>query len=102
MPERAESDASQPGERDGGAPAEPQFGLRAPGAWTPPASQFQAAVPVRAAGEDVVRGALFALAVVPVGVAAWLVLWNMGWMASMLPSSPLLWRHVCMSWGPVE
>ena len=83
MPERAEFDASQPGE--GGRPAEPQFGLRAPGAWTPPvASQFQPAAPVRAAGEDVVRGAIFALAAVPVGVAAWLVLWNMGWMASIV------------------
>ena len=83
MPERAEFDASQPGE--GGTPAEPQFGLRAPGAWTPPvASQFQPAAPVRAAGEDVVRGAIFALAAVPVGVAAWLVLWNMGWMASIV------------------
>ncbi|WP_255769145.1 hypothetical protein [Pseudarthrobacter sulfonivorans] len=84
MPERAEFDASQPGEGDGGAPAEPQFGLRTPEVWTPPASQSHAAVPVRAAGEDVVRGALFAMAVVPVGVAAWLVLWNMGWMASIV------------------
>ncbi|MEV7662756.1 hypothetical protein [Paenarthrobacter sp. NPDC089316] len=84
MPERAESDASQAGEREAGAPAEPQFGLRSPGAWAPPASQFQAAVPVHAARENVLRGALFALAVVPLGAAAWLVLWNMGWMASIV------------------
>lgn len=84
MPERAEFDASQPGTRKGGSPHEPQFGVRAPGAWTPPPSPFEAALPVRAAGENVVRGALFALAVVPVGVAAWLVLWNMGWMASVV------------------
>lgn len=87
MPERSESDAPQARERDGCASAEPQFGLRAPGAWTPPAppaSQSQAAVPVRAASENVIRGALFALAVVPLGAAAWLVLWNMGWMASIV------------------
>jgi hypothetical protein len=85
MPERAEFDASQPGEREGGAPAEPQFGLRAPGVWAPPPfDQFQAAAPVSAAREDVVRGAIFALAAVPVGVAAWLVLWSMGWMASIV------------------
>ncbi|MFC8039420.1 hypothetical protein ACFUOZ_08710 [Paenarthrobacter sp. NPDC057355] len=84
MPERSESDAPEAGERVGGAPAEPQFGLRAPGGWTPPASQSQAAVPVHAAGENVVRGALFALAVVPLGAAAWLLLWNTGWMASIV------------------
>jgi hypothetical protein len=31
-----------------------------------------------------VRGAVFALAAVPVGIVAWLVLWNMGWMASIV------------------
>lgn len=30
------------------------------------------------------RGAVYALAAVPVGIAAWLVLWNMGWMASIV------------------
>lgn len=85
MPEGAEFDPSQPGAREGGVPGQPQFGVRAPGAWTPPpATHSPAAAPVRAAREDVLRGALFALAAVPVGVAAWLVLWSMGWMASIV------------------
>jgi len=85
MPEGAEFDPSQPGVREGGVPGQPQFGVRAHGAWTPPpATHSQAAAPVRAAREDVFRGAVFALAAVPVGVAAWLLLWSMGWMASIV------------------
>ena len=31
--------------------------------------------------DDAVRGAVFALAMVPVGVGLWLILWKLGWMA---------------------
>ncbi|MGO4122369.1 hypothetical protein [Arthrobacter sp. YAF16] len=30
------------------------------------------------------RGAVFALAVIPVGVGLWLILWKLGWMASIV------------------
>lgn len=31
-----------------------------------------------------VRGTVYALAAAPVGIIAWMVLWNMGWMASIV------------------
>ncbi len=34
--------------------------------------------------EDVVRGALFSLIVLPVGIAAWLLLWSVGFIASIV------------------
>jgi len=44
-----------------------------------------AAPPARRVGqEDVVRGAVFSLAIIPLGVIAWLVLWDLGWIASVV------------------
>lgn len=56
----------------------------APGALTPQAGSFSASEPAAPAGrEDVLRGSVFALAAVPLGLIAWLVLWDLGWMASV-------------------
>lgn len=41
-------------------------------------------VPARSLPENVGRGALVALATVPVGVAAWVVLWGFGFIASLV------------------
>ncbi|RAX45073.1 hypothetical protein DQ354_11635 [Arthrobacter sp. AQ5-06] len=73
------------GETGKGIPA-PQFGQRAPGTFTPPAESPSTSVPPAppAGREDVLRGAVFALAAVPLGVIAWLVLWDLGWMASLV------------------
>lgn len=83
MSERADFEPTKPnGEGESTLPA-PRYGQRAPGAWTPPpgASPVSPA-PARHTREDVVRGAVFSLAVIPLGVIAWLVLWEMGWIAS--------------------
>jgi len=85
MSERAEFEATPSGPEGGHGSPVPQYGQRSSEPWVPPAGQFQLPVPEPAAPrEDVVRGAVYALAAVPVGIAAWLVLWNMGWMASIV------------------
>ena len=44
-----------------------------------------AAPPARRVGqEDGIRGAVFSLAIIPLGVIAWLVLWDLGWIASVV------------------
>lgn len=88
---------TKPGSSENGASQRPQpeFGLGAPGAsgpqipsWHPEANQAQApawphARPIRTA-ENVGRGALFALPALPIGVVLWLVIWNFGWMSSLV------------------
>jgi len=34
--------------------------------------------------EDVIRGAVFSLVIIPVAVIAWMILWDLGWMASIV------------------
>ncbi|MDQ0754813.1 hypothetical protein [Arthrobacter sp. B3I4] len=91
MTERAEFDARN--EPDVSGHAEPQYGQRWPeGAPWPDSSEHrQAQLPAlplpRATTENLdnaVRGTVFALAVVPVGVGLWLILWELGWMASIV------------------
>lgn len=88
---------TQPGSNAYGASQrpQPQFGISAPESsgpqipsWHPEASHSQApawppAGSTRAA-ENVARGALFALAALPIGVALWLVIWSFGWMSSLV------------------
>ncbi len=88
---------TQPGSNEYGASQrpKPEFGMSAPDApgphipsWHPEANQSQApawppARPVRTA-ENVGRGALFALPALPIGVVLWLVIWNFGWMSSLV------------------
>jgi len=95
MTERADFDAEKKSESFG--KAEPQYGQRWPdGApWPDSAEHRQARLPalplplplppVRPESlESAVRGTVFALAVVPVGVGLWLILWKLGWMASIV------------------
>lgn len=91
MTERADFDARKESESLGGA--QPAYGLRRPdGApWPDSSDHGQAqwpALPVPRVGtesrESTVRGTVFALAMVPVGVALWLILWKMGWIGSIV------------------
>lgn len=91
MTERADFDAEKKSESFGRA--EPQYGQRWPdGApWPDSAEHRQAQLPVLPlppvrpeSVESAVRGTVFALAVIPVGVALWLILWKLGWMASIV------------------
>ncbi|QDY89777.1 hypothetical protein E7Y32_05750 [Arthrobacter sp. UKPF54-2] len=93
MTERADFDAGKKSESFG--PAEPRYGQRWPdGApWPDSADHRQAQLPalplphpaVRPESLDsTVRGTVFALAVVPVGVGLWLLLWKLGWMGSIV------------------
>ncbi len=84
MSERADFDSTPSGREGGHGARLPQYGQTSSDAWVPPAEHFQPPLPQPAAREDVVRGAVYALAAVPVGVVAWLVLWNMGWVASIV------------------
>jgi len=69
---------------------QPQYGIRSSAevpAWHPEANDQQraaAAPPQPAPGEDVGRGALFALAVVPLGIIAWMLLWKVNVIASIV------------------
>src|SRR6476660_8095314 len=93
MTERADFDAEKKSESFG--KAEPQYGQRWPdGApWPDSADHRQAQLPALPLPlpparpeslESAVRGTVFALAVVPVGVGLWLILWKLGWMASIV------------------
>lgn len=91
MTERADFDARKESEAFG--TAEPYYGQRWPdGAPWPDSSEHrQAQLPalplprVRTESlEHSVRGTVFALAVIPVGVGLWLILWKLGWMASIV------------------
>lgn len=91
MTERADFDARKESESFG--QGEPGYGQRWPdGApWPDSSDHRQAQLPalplpqVRTESlEHMLRGAVFALAMVPVGVALWLILWKMGWMASIV------------------
>ena len=73
---------------------EPQNGVRLPEgagpgvpAWHPEAQQNQGNYDQTIAAtprEDVGRGALFALAALPIGVILWMVIWGLGWMSSLV------------------
>lgn len=108
MQERADFEATRPSEEAGQTPPPPQYGQRLPqdpaaaenspgfqnaqtagfqsygeyqqgvipGSFVPPAPQ--------PAKEDVVRGTLFSLVAIPAGVILWLILWNVGFMASII------------------
>lgn len=91
MTERADFDAEKKSETFG--KAEPQYGQRWPdGApWPDSAEHRQSQLPalplpaVRPESlESAVRGTVFALAVVPLGVGLWLVMWKLGWMGSIV------------------
>lgn len=91
MTERANSDARKESESFGRA--EPSYSQRWPdGApWPDSSERRQAQLPplplprIRTEFlEHSVRGAVFALAVIPVGVGLWLILWKLGWMASIV------------------
>lgn len=91
MTERAEFDARK--ESDAFGAVRPHYGQRWPdGAPWPDSSEHRqpqlAPLPlprVRAENlEDAVRGGVFALAAVPIGVGLWLILWKLGWVASLL------------------
>ena len=91
MTERADFDAGKKSESFG--KAEPQYGQRWPdGApWPDSAEHRQAQLPALPLPpvppeslESAVRGTVFALAVVPVGVGLWLVMWKLGWMGSIV------------------
>jgi hypothetical protein len=86
LSERADFEASKPsGEAETAFPA-PQYGQRAPGAWTPPPGSNTLASPTPRPDrrEDVLRGAIFSLAIIPLGVVAWLILWDLGWISSIV------------------
>ena len=99
MPERADFEATRPDEGAGQTPPPPQYGQRLP--QDPAAAENSAgfqnygeyqqagtpggAVPApHAAKEDLVRGTLFSLVAIPGGVILWLILWNMGFIASIV------------------
>ncbi|NUU32722.1 hypothetical protein [Arthrobacter sp. C9C5] len=91
MTERAGFDARKESESFGRA--EPSYSQRWPdGAPWPDSSEHrQAQLPalplprVRTESlEHSVRGTVFALAVIPVGVGLWLILWKLGWMGSIV------------------
>lgn len=91
MTERADFDARK--ESTSFGQGEPGYGQRWPdGApWPDSSDHRQAQLPalplprVRTESlEHMLRGTVFALAMVPVGVALWLILWKMGWMASIV------------------
>ncbi len=73
---------------------EPQYGVRLPEgtgpdvpAWHPEAQHIQAIYgqPISVTPrEDVGRGALFALAALPIGVTLWMAIWSLGWMSSLV------------------
>ncbi|WP_314212783.1 hypothetical protein [Pseudarthrobacter equi] len=84
MSERADFEATPAGDATGHGPGAPQYGQRTSEPWTPPESAYEFALPAPSAREDVVRGTVYALAAAPVGIIAWMVLWNMGWMASIV------------------
>lgn len=66
-----------------GAPAAAQPQPVAPGA-VAPGVQLPAAPAVPLPPENVLRGFLLSLVVVPVGIAIWLVVWNLGYIASIV------------------
>lgn len=91
MTERADFDARKETESFGRA--EPGYGQRWPdGAPWPDSSDHRQAQlpalpvpPVRPASrENAVRGTVFALVMVPAGVALWLILWKLGWIGSIV------------------
>jgi len=91
MTERADFDARKESESIGGA--EPSYGQRWPdGApWPDSSDHRQAQLPAfplpgtrPESLEHMVRGTVFALVMIPVGVALWLILWKLGWMASIV------------------
>jgi hypothetical protein len=107
MQERAEFEATSPDEGSGHTPPPPQYGQRVPqdpaaagnspgfqNAETPDFQSYgeyhQAGIPggtvpaPQPAKEDLVRGTLFSLVAIPAGVILWLILWNMGFIASIV------------------
>ncbi len=88
---------TQPGSNEYGATQRPQpeFGMSAPESsgpqipsWHPESNQSQAPAwppaPSIRSNENVGRGALFALAALPIGVVLWLIIWSFGWMSSLV------------------
>ena len=91
MTERADFDArKESGSFDGARPA---YGQRWPdGApWPDSSDHRQAQLPAlpvpriqTESRENTVRGTVFALAMVPAGVAVWLIMWKLGWIGSIV------------------
>ncbi|MFE4197963.1 hypothetical protein ACFRJ9_19070 [Paenarthrobacter sp. NPDC056912] len=101
MSDNTQSNAPESSGPGSNASPEPQFGVRVPSgqgpeipSWHPeadPSQQFAQSGPVNTAAatntvprEDVGRGALFALAALPIGVILWMIIWNLGWMSSLV------------------
>ncbi|MDQ0636233.1 hypothetical protein QFZ40_004142 [Arthrobacter pascens] len=84
MSERADFEASGPAGEAGNTSSAWPYDQPATGDWAPPAEN-QAAPSLWAVGrEDVIRGAVFSLVIIPVAVIAWMILWDLGWMASIV------------------
>ncbi|UKA49810.1 hypothetical protein LFT48_20670 [Arthrobacter sp. FW305-123] len=100
MSDNTPSNAPEFGGPNSNPAPEPRFGVRLPAgqgpevpSWHPEAApSAQAAQPAqfnsqasRPNGqEDIGRGTLFALAALPIGVILWMILWNFGWMTSLV------------------
>jgi hypothetical protein len=91
MTERADFDARNESESFDGA--QQAYGQRWPNGalWPDSSDHRQAQLPAlpvprtrTESREDTVRGTVFALAMVPAGVAVWLILWKLGWMGSIV------------------
>ncbi|MET3810536.1 hypothetical protein [Arthrobacter sp. UYEF3] len=91
MTERAEFDATKNPESFG--MAEPYYSQRWPDGvpWPDSSEHRQALLPVlplprtrMGSPENTMRGTLFAVAVIPVGVGLWMILWKLGWMTSIV------------------
>ncbi|MFW0771784.1 hypothetical protein ACLRGI_01270 [Paenarthrobacter nitroguajacolicus] len=100
MSDNTQSNAPEFSEPDSSPAPEPRFGIRLPSgqgpevpSWHPEAAPsqpgthsaqvndtFTSSVP----REDIGRGALFALAALPIGVILWMIIWNLGWMTSLV------------------
>jgi hypothetical protein len=100
MSDNTQSNAPEFSAPDSNPTPEPQFGVRVPAgqgpeipSWHPEAApsqqkaqsaQFNTAATGSVPREDIGRGTLFALAALPIGVILWMIIWNLGWMSSLV------------------
>lgn len=60
------------------------YGQPAPGHDNQPYPGYSAPSPPARPREDVLRGAIFASIVIPLGILAWMIVWNFGFVASVV------------------
>ncbi|MFJ6535889.1 hypothetical protein ACIQH5_06625 [Paenarthrobacter sp. NPDC091711] len=101
MSDSSPSNAPEFSGRDARPTPEPQFGIRVPAgqgpeipSWHPEAApsqqdttqskRFNTSAAGSVSREDIGRGTLFALAALPIGVILWMIIWNLGWMSSLV------------------